>query len=291
MENESTWLFLDDTFIKSSPSRGAKMTVQQELKQQESIHHFVIRLGSKLKLDGRTILAATVYINRYYSRMPITQSKYYVATAAIAISCKLHDNYRQPDKIALAGCNIKNPNQSRPLDEHSDIFWRWRDQLLFREELILKTINFDLNIDLPYNIRDELLREADNEFEDENSFFEKKPEIMKNTIALVEVLSSLPIFIAYDTYTIFGTALTIIIYEANLKFTEEKLHLPEHYLEAKLQVDSGMCWQCYQYVLRLLKYAKSDPNLVSNEVAIKRIPNLSQSQFEAIANGKQLQDV
>ncbi|KAK6457015.1 cyclin-like protein [Scheffersomyces xylosifermentans] len=285
--DRNTWLFSEEAFLAQSPSRQQKMSVSQELKVRESIHDFVIRLGSSLKLDGRTILAATIYINRYYMRMPITSSKYYVASAAIAISCKLNDTYRQPDKIALQACNIKNPNPSRPIDEQSDMFWRWRDQLLFREELILKTLNFDLNVDLPYSIRDELF----NSHEYESGLFaERKADILKNTVALIEVLSSLPILVAFDMYTVFGTALLVITMEAAQKFNEKTFQLPKYYLRYHLQEDAKACYECYQYIMRLLKYAERDPSAQSNKAAIRRLHSLEEADFRRLANEDEVEE-
>lgn len=280
---ENTWLFLESSFIHKSPSRiQLKMTITQELKARESIHDFVIRLGSKLKLDGRSILAATIYINRYYMRLPISSSKYYVASAALTISCKLNDTYRQPDKVALQACNIKNPNPAKPFDEQSEYFWTWRDQLLFREELILKTLNFDLNLDLPYAIRDDL---AAIDEEDDSLFVEKKADILKNTVSLIEILSSLPVLVSFDMYTVFGTLLLVILHEGKKMFEDDSLKLPRNYLVKHLRVNHKLCFECYQYILKLLKYSQEgDPRFVSNKSAFKRLRSLNEDTFKHLAN-------
>ncbi|CAN3373003.1 hypothetical protein DIURU_002893 [Diutina rugosa] len=260
----SSWLFSEDAFIKESPSRKQKVPVTAELCQRESIHAFLISLGSKLKLDGRTILAATIYINRYYMRLPITSSKYFVASAALAISCKLHENYRQPGKIALHAANLKNPPGHAVIDEQSEGFWKWRDQLLYREELILKTLNFDLNLDLPYDVRDRIVEAQEENNEDEVVI---DSDTFKAAITLLEILSSLPLYVAYDCYTALGMALVIVSWE-------KKEPLPLSWLEKRLGVTGEMCYECYCYVLRLIKYAKSDANLMSNKMVAKRIPNV-----------------
>lgn len=281
--NTNCWLFLEQYFLLKSPSRSLlKMSVPQELKVREGIHDFIIRLGTRLKLDGRTILAATVYVNRYYMRMPISLSKYYVASAAVAILTKLNDTYRQPDKIALQACNLKNPHPSKPVDEQSDMFWRWRDQLLYREELILKTLNFDLNIELPYTIREDLVEV--NTAPTPSGFFEdKKEEILKNTISLIEILSSLPILVAYDMPTLFGTMLVVVMYEAKGKFAKE-VSLPKGFLDV-VQTSSQRCLACYKYIIKLLKYAAQDPLVVSNKLASKRLSPIDDEVFTRIANG------
>ncbi|ODV78659.1 cyclin-like protein, partial [Suhomyces tanzawaensis NRRL Y-17324] len=253
------------------------MSLPQELKARESIHDFIIKLASKLKLDGPTILAATIYVNRFYMRMPISSSKYFVASAAVAISCKLNDTYRVPDKIALSACNLKNPNPAVPIDEQSDMFWRWRDQLLYREEMMLKTLNFDLNLELPYEIRDELLSIQDPD--DTSGFHKKKADILKNTVSLLEVISSLPVLVCYDIYTLFGTLMIAVILEGRIKFDDDSLILPENYMIRNLGVEMELCWLCYKYIIKLLKASEEDPAVISNKVAGKRLREVTEEAF------------
>lgn len=290
---QNAWLFLEDAFIRHSPTRK-QLTVTQELKIRESIYDFVIRLGTSLKLSGETILAATIYINRFYMRYPITTSKYFVACAAIAISSKLNDTYRPPDKIALSACIIKNPN--RRVDEHSDLFWQWRDQLLYREELILKSLNFELNTDLPYSIRDALLSERtidqDNNIDsskESNIFNDKLNHILKNVVSSIEMLSSLPILISYDMKTFFGTMLVLTILEAKEVFidssNESILNLPKKYLSNSIGTNVDSCFKCYNYILNLLKFCDNpDPKLASHKMALKKIPVTDKKSFFELAN-------
>lgn len=278
-KDENTWLFLEESFVKYSPSRK-QLTIAQELKTREAIHDFIIRLGTGLKLDGRTILAATIYINRFYMRMPITTSKYFVACAAISIACKLNDNYRQPDMIALAGCKIKNPHKT--IDSQSSLFWQWRDQLLFREELILKNLNFELNVELPYSIRDELLA---SECESSDWFQDKKADALKHAVSLIEILSSLPIIVAYDIYTFFGAVLVAVLEDAKKNFGCDEVVLPKLYLTKMLKSDVRRCYKCYRYILKLLEFCKNDdPQLLSHRNAANRVPIIDEATFAAIAN-------
>lgn len=270
----NTWLFTEKDYLKTSPSRK-QLTIAQDLKTRESIHDFVIRLGTSLKVDGPTILSATIYINRFYVRMPITTSKYFVACAAMSISCKLNDTYRAPDKIAMAGCIIKNPQ--KVIDEQGSVFWHWRDQLLFREELILKNLNFELNLELPYELR-QLLEVEYEPSEESTVFFEKLSDIIKNAISLVEILSSLPITVAYDMPTILATCVILTVCEAESRFTD--LTYPPGYLQKCLKVDIEWCYQCYMYIIKLLEYGKSsDPKLASNKNADKKVKRLTREQF------------
>lgn len=278
---QNTWLFSEESFLSKSPSRK-QMTLAQDLKVRELIYDFVIRLGSQLKLDGRTLLAATVYINRFYMRAPITTSKYFVACAAVSISCKLNDNYRKPDKIAMVACGIKNPNKT--IDQHNPVFWQWRDQLLYREELILKFLNFELDVELPYDIVDNLsLKDYS---ENSNEFFSKIPDILKYTVSKIELVSALPIMVSFDTRTLFGTMLVLTVKEAQVRFGDTfNLYLPPDFIEKELGVSVKDTYLCYKYIMHLRGICE-DPKLLSHKNVFRKIAKLSKEQYFSIALGE-----
>lgn len=257
------------------------MTLPQDLKVRELIYDFLIRLGSALRVDGRTILAATVYINRFYMRIPITTSKYFVVCAAVSISGKLHDCFRSPDKIAMAACVLRNPNKQ--IDQHSPLFWQWRDQLIYREELILKVLNFELDVELPYDYCEEFLSQKDKV--SDNKFYEKLPEIIKYLILKMELVSGLPILVAFDSRTLFGTMLVLTIKEAHSRFPEvDSLHLPKAYLKEKVHTTTQDVYACYKYILTLRKVC-ADPKLPSHRAVVKKITSLDKKDFLHIAEG------
>lgn len=257
------------------------MTLPQDLRVRELIYDFVIKLGSRLKLDGRTILATTIYLNRYYMRTPITTSKYFVACAAVSISCKLHDTYRPSDKIAMAACLLKNPGKQ--IDQHSSVFWQWRDQLLYREELMLKLLNFELNVELPYDFCDELRPAEDKN--SSNGFYAMLGDILKYAVSKVELASSLPVLVAYDSRTLFGAMLVLTVFEAQSKFDKlDSLYLPPDYLSDHVLVYVDECYSCYKYLMRLRSVCE-DPKLPSHRNFVAKIAKISKVNFFKIANG------
>lgn len=277
----NTWIFSGDDVLNKCPSRK-QMTLPQILKVYELIYDFLVRLASALKLDGRTILAATIYIHRFYMRMPITTSKYFVACAAVAISCKLHDTYRPPDKIALTGCQIKHPGKK--IDQLSSTFWSWRDQLLYREEVILKNLNFEVSVDLPYEITEELLKNIPEKTEG-NGFYEKLRDILKITTSKIELLSALPVLIVFDIYTLYGAMLVLTVEEAKKKFGDlDTIVLPKNYLQEYLSVSADECYECYEFVLKLRSLC-DDPKLPSHRILVKKITDIGKDTFYSIANG------
>lgn len=276
---ENTWIFLENSFLEKSPSRKF-MTASQELSARVSLQDFIIRMGTNLKLDCYTIYASTLYLHRYFMRIPITTSKYFVACAAIAISTKLYDTYRLPDKIALIAGNIKG--NGKPVTENSEQFWKWRDQLLFREELLLKYLNFELNIEFPYEIRDRLLSYHEKE---QDLYSEKKSDIIRKSIAFIETLTALPILVAYDLDSVFVVLLIQSMYLARSKFDLQQSTLPNHLLQDNFNVDLDICYKCQTYIFKLLSSCdKNDPRSASLIQLSTTLKSIDYDTFKSIAN-------
>ncbi|KAI3405433.2 hypothetical protein KGF56_001777 [Candida oxycetoniae] len=303
------WIFPESAVLTRSPTRlDSKLTISQELRIKESMHDFLIKLGSKLKVDAPTILAATVYIHRFYMRVPITSSKYYVASAALAISGKLNDCVRQSDTISLYACNIKAPRTSSSsssssskfppntanhsaaqpppppppqIDEQSEYFWRWRDQLLYREELILRKLNFDLSFPSPYLLQHKILNKMHAGIN--QTFYEKRKDIMVRTTRLIELLSSLPIILCYDMNVLFATCLVMVVFEGKSTFSDMKM--PENFITKVVEVDLEDVMKCFEFIKKLLNFSQQDPHSYSNKTAAKRILGIKTSDFEQVAKG------
>ncbi|KAI5958509.1 uncharacterized protein KGF55_005769 [Candida pseudojiufengensis] len=314
-KSNSIWIFPETIVLNNTPSRLDKrpISLSHELRLKESIHEFLIRLGTKLKVDGPTILATTVYLHRFYMRVPITGSKYFVTSAAFALSCKLNDNYRQPDKISLISCNLKNPlqpiinqktGQKLPppvIDEQSKIYWEWKDQLLFREEIILRKLNFDLNFKSPYLFQFKILNKIHLGMGEK--LYLKKKEIIKSTINLIEILSSLPIILCFDIIEIFATCFIIIIVENNMKNkidngnengnrienqnehqndNNNDIKLSSNFINDILDTDQDVILHCFQFIKHLLKICQEDQKFISNKIASKRILPIKTAQIMEI---------
>ncbi|KAI5949124.1 hypothetical protein KGF57_004954 [Candida theae] len=292
--SKSIWIFPESVVLYRTPSRlQAKITLSQELRIKESMHEFIIRLGTKLKVDGPTLLATTVYLHRYYMRLPLSSSKYFVASAALTIACKLNDTYRQPDKVSLYACNVKNPRPPiikdnvkqppPPIDEQSEYYWKWRDQLLYREELILRKLQFDLNFTSPYLLHFKILNKI--HLGMGQLFYSKRKEILKMTVTLIELTSSLPIILCYDMKEIFATCFVITIVEGKSKFDKE-LKSPDSFLPSVIGVDVDVALHCFQFLKKLLQCSQGDPHVVSNKAAAKRLLPIKSRYFEDVARGK-----
>ena len=277
----NTWTFSEEAVLEDSPTRQQRVPLAMELRLKESLIDFLIKLGTKLKLDSRSMLAATTYLHRFFMRVPISQSKYYVACAALLISCKLNDTYRQPDSIAKIACNMKAPPGSKPIDTTNEIYWKWKDQLLFREELMLRKLNFDLDLILPYNIREWIFKTYHNS----DSFNEKKINILKMTTSLIEALSVLPLILCYEMNVIFGVCMIIAIVEGRRMEENKDLFLPDGLLRDYLNTDYETCLKCFKFIKKILKAGQEEPKYRSNTPMFDRMNKILIEQFEIVGKG------
>ncbi|CCG24366.1 Bur2 protein [Candida orthopsilosis Co 90-125] len=293
-QSKSIWIFPESQVLNRTPSRiQSRITLPQELRIKESMHEFVIRLGTKLKVDGPTLLATTVYLHRYYMRLPLSSSKYYVTSAALTIACKLNDNYRQPDKVSLYACNVKNPHPPvikdnvklppPPIDEQNEYYWKWRDQLLYREELILRKLQFNLNFTSPYLLQFKISNKM--HLGMGHLLYNKRKDILKMTTTLIELLSSLPIILCYDMKEIFATCFVITIVEGKSRFDKD-LQIPENFLPSIIGVDVDVALHCFQFIKKLLHCSQGDSHVISNKAAAKRLLPIKSHYFEDVARGK-----
>lgn len=60
-------------------------------------------------------------------------------------------------ELVVACCRVAQKNPNLLVDEQTKDFWRWRDTILYNEDVLLETICFDLTIEAPHKIFFEIL--------------------------------------------------------------------------------------------------------------------------------------
>lgn len=61
-------------------------------------------------------------------------------------------------ELVIACCRVAQKNPNLLVDEQTKDFWRWRDTILYHEDVLLETICFDLTIESPYKILFDMLK-------------------------------------------------------------------------------------------------------------------------------------
>lgn len=60
-------------------------------------------------------------------------------------------------ELVIACCRVAQKNPNLLVDEQTKDFWRWRDTILYNEDVLLETICFDLTIESPHKLLFDML--------------------------------------------------------------------------------------------------------------------------------------
>ena len=58
--------------------------------------------------------------------------------------------------MACVRVALKDPNKL--VDEQTKDFWKWRDTILYSEDVLLESLCFDLNVESPFKIMYDMMR-------------------------------------------------------------------------------------------------------------------------------------
>ncbi|KAM5566887.1 cyclin-T1-4-like [Rosa sericea] len=154
----------------NSPSRRDGITVGKESKLRSQYCSHIQQIGQKLRLPHLTIATAIMLCHRFYARQSHAKNCWHtVASSCILLASKVQDTPRSlsdvvsavycreiQDRITSLMMKYKiNPHDMRERDEFCEkrvkILRREKKELILAAEMIvLKTIGFDLDVELPY---------------------------------------------------------------------------------------------------------------------------------------------
>nr|XP_011468688.1 PREDICTED: cyclin-T1-4-like [Fragaria vesca subsp. vesca] len=163
------WCFSRQALELHSPSRSYDLS-EQRVTVVLTYCSYLRQLGSKLRLHHLTIVKATMFCHRFFARQSFAKNDWYtVATACIFLAGKVEDSQRRlKDVVNVAfGNEIQhhivnqmvrstiNPLDMRERDEFCREKGRvFKDQkrklIIAAKRLVLKTMQFDLDVQLPY---------------------------------------------------------------------------------------------------------------------------------------------
>ncbi len=137
--------------LRSTPSSFDGITLEKERFDRNKGCSFIMSVGISLKLPQLTMSTAAVFLHRFYMRYSLKQVHYYdIGATALLLATKVEETSRKLRDIVIACARIAQKNRDLVMDEQSKEFWRWRDTMLYNEELLLEALCFDLTIQHPY---------------------------------------------------------------------------------------------------------------------------------------------
>ncbi|KAK9463831.1 cyclin-like protein [Lipomyces oligophaga] len=151
-QQKTKWLFTSAE-LKSTPSIREGMSVSSELHQRAKGASFLVDVGMQLRLPPPTLYVAAVMFHRFYMRFPMKRfHPYDISGTCIFLATKNEETTRKLKDIVVACCRVAHRDSQLYVDEQDKEFWRWRDIILFNEELLLEALCFDFIIETPYQL-------------------------------------------------------------------------------------------------------------------------------------------
>lgn len=143
-----------DEIERCSPSRKDGIDSLQETHLRYSYCAFLQNLGVRLDLPQTTIGTAMVLCHRFFFRRShASHDRFLIATAALFLSAKSEETARPLNDVLKASCELLHKQDFTLLSYLLPIDWfeQYRARIFEAEQLILTTLNFELNVQHPYD--------------------------------------------------------------------------------------------------------------------------------------------
>lgn len=157
MVAETQWLFTDAELLRT-PSILDGLTPEKERENRSKGVNFILQVGIMLKLPQITLATASVFLHRFYMRHSMQNYHYYsMAATCLFLAYKVEECVRKMRELVVACVRVAQKDPHKNVDEQDKEYWRWRDNILQYEDLLLEAICFDLSLEPPYKTLFDLL--------------------------------------------------------------------------------------------------------------------------------------
>ena len=157
MVAETQWLFTEAELLRT-PSILDGLTPEKERENRSKGVNFILQVGIMLKLPQITLATASVFLHRFYMRHSMQVYHYYsMAATCLFLAYKVEECVRKMRELVVACVRVAQKDPHKNVDEQDKEYWRWRDNILQYEDLLLEAICFDLSLEPPYKTLFDLL--------------------------------------------------------------------------------------------------------------------------------------
>lgn len=275
----STWLFDLDQFERETASRKVNMSFQDELNKRVKGVVFIFNCCKNLRLSRSVGLTAATCFHRFYMLDDLVKFHYFeIGATSLFIACK-SEECRRNLKDFVKVCARVASGKPDPVDEDSKIFWRWKDNIVKLEELMLQELNFDVIPPNPYKITLDVLKintESGNS-ESPNEDWDKQAKNLfgNHCTYLFELLSRLPICLFYPPEHI--CAVVVLLGSKKPKIT-----FPVNFIKDSFHLSITDLLKCYDDIISLA----TDVDLLDKWFRVlPYIPRTTHSELEELYNG------
>ncbi|CAI0466218.1 unnamed protein product [Linum tenue] len=153
LEEEEPLFLSRDEIERCSPSRKDGIDAQHEAHLRYSYCAFLQDLGLRLDLPQTTTGTAMVLCHRFFIRRShACHDRFLIATAALFLAAKSEETARPLNDVLRSSCEILHKQNISLLSYVLPIDWfeQYRERVMDAEQMILTTLNFELNVQHPY---------------------------------------------------------------------------------------------------------------------------------------------
>ena len=171
MVAESQWLFTEAELLFAPSIVGGKLSPEKERENRGKGVNFILQAGIMLKLPQITLATASVFLHRFYMRHSMIEVPgripgyhyYSMAATCLFLATKVEENCRKMKELVIACVRVAQKDPNKLVDEQDSEYWRWRDNILHSEDVLLEALCFDLSLEAPYKTLFELLLQLHHE--------------------------------------------------------------------------------------------------------------------------------
>ncbi|XP_042054900.1 cyclin-T1-5-like isoform X2 [Salvia splendens] len=152
-EDEEVVFMSRDDIEKSSPSRKDGIDQLHETYLRYSYCSFLQNVGARLHLPPTTIGTAMVLCHRFFVRRShASHDRFLISTAVLFLASKSEETPCALNDVLKASCEILHKQDFSLLSYMLPIDWleKYRERMIDAEQLVLTTLNFELNVQHPY---------------------------------------------------------------------------------------------------------------------------------------------
>ncbi|KAF5452496.1 hypothetical protein F2P56_027487 [Juglans regia] len=153
LEDDEPVFMSRDEIERYSPSRKDGIDALREAHLRYSYCTFLHNLGLRLELPQTTIGTATVLCHRFFVRQShASYDRFLIATAALFLAAKSEETPCPLNNVLRVSCEITHKQDFSFLSYllPADWFELYRERVIEAENMILTTLNFELNVQHPY---------------------------------------------------------------------------------------------------------------------------------------------
>ncbi|XP_076955007.1 cyclin-T1-3-like isoform X2 [Bidens hawaiensis] len=152
-EDEDTEFMSRDEIERFSPSRKDGIDSLQETHLRYSYCAFLQNLGIRLELPQTTIGTAMVLCHRFFVRRShASNDRFLIATATLFLAAKSEETPCPLNNVLRVSSEILHKQDFNLLCYLLPVDWfeQYRERVIEAEQMVLTTLNFELNVEHPY---------------------------------------------------------------------------------------------------------------------------------------------